>query len=138
MDNILVIDDDSWVLNSVRRFLQHAGYEVTTASSGQEGITLIGSGYEYDLVITDIRMPGISGNELADHIRSSDWADVPIIAITGYHGDVDKELFDSILQKPFKLKILIKTIKELINKIEKSSIPKETNKQNGSSSWSMT
>ena len=138
MENILVIDDDCCVLDSVRDFLQHVGYEVTTASSGQEGISLIDSGYEYDLVITDIRMPGMSGNELAKHIKNSDWSHVPIIAITGYHDDVDQELFDSILQKPFELKILVKTTKMLIQKIQSSSIANETSKQNGNSNRSMT
>ena len=100
MEHILVVDDDGCVLDSVRCFLQHVGYEVETASSGQEGISLIDSGNEYDLVITDIRMPGMSGNELAKHIRNSDWTYTPIIAITGYHDAVDQKLFDGILLKP--------------------------------------
>ena len=45
LDNILVIDDDLQVLDSIRCFLQHVGYEVATASSGQEGSSLIDSGY---------------------------------------------------------------------------------------------
>ena len=138
MENILLIDDDLLVLDSTRNYLQHLGYEVTTACSGLEGITFIENGYEYDLVITDIRMPEMSGNELAKILRKSDCPYVPIIAISGFHDDVEEELFDCILQKPFKLKILLKTIKALINKIERLSIPKETNKQNGSSRWSMT
>ena len=122
MENILVIDDDSCILDSVRCFLQHVGYEVATASSGQEGISLIDSGNEYDLVITDIRMLGMSGNELAKHIRNSDWNYMPIIAITGYHDAVDQELFDGILQKPFKFKILVEKIRMLIQKNANSNI----------------
>ena len=128
MDNILVIDDDLQVLDSIRSFLQHVGYEVVTASSGQEGSGLIDSGYEYDLVITDIRMPGMSGNDLAKYIRNSEWAHMPIIAITGYHDDVDQELFDSILQKPFELKTLSEKIKTLIMKKEGSHITNEAKK----------
>ena len=131
MENILLIDDDWWVLDSARCFLQHVGYEVTTACSGQEGITLIDNGYEYDLVITDIRMPGISGNELAKQIRSSDCPHVPIVAISGFHDDVEQELFDFILQKPFELKILAKTIRMLVKKAESLGITNETNKQKG-------
>jgi CheY-like chemotaxis protein len=117
LENILLVDDDDWVLDSVGCFLQQVGYEVTTARSGKEGISLIDSGYEYDLVITDIRMPGISGNELAKYIRDSDWPYVPpIVAITGYNDGIDQELFDCILQKPFDFKVLAKTIKMLINK----------------------
>ena len=126
MENILVIDDDCCVLDSIRGFLQHVGYEVTTACSGQEGITLIDDGYECDLVITDIRMPVVSGNELAKHIRGSNWPHVPIVAITGFHDDVDQDLFDIILQKPFDLIILVKTIKMLLNKIQSSSMANET------------
>ena len=128
MENILLIDDDWLALDSARSFLQHVGYEVTTACSGQEGITLIDSGYDYDLVITDIRMPGISGNELAKQIRNSDCPQMPIVAMSGFHDDVEQELFDSILQKPFELKILAKTIKVLTKKAESSDITNETNK----------
>jgi CheY-like chemotaxis protein len=98
------------------------GYEVATANSGQEGISLLDSGNEYDLVITDIRMPGMSGNELAKHIRNSDWTYTPIIAISGYHDAVEQELFDGILQKPFKFKILVEKIRILIQKNAKSTM----------------
>jgi DNA-binding response OmpR family regulator len=113
--DILVVDDDSWVLDSITVFLQHVGYEVTTACSGEEGINLIDSGYEYDLVITDIRMPGISGNELAKQLRESNLSPIPVVAITGFHDEVDEELFDRILQKPFKFDILLETVKMLLN-----------------------
>jgi len=113
--DILVVDDDSWVLDSITVFLQHAGYEVTTACSGEEGINLIDSGYEYDLVITDIRMPGISGNEFAMQLRESNLSPIPIVAITGFHDEVDEELFDSVLQKPFKFEILDETVRMLLN-----------------------
>ena len=136
MDKILVIDDDWWVLDSVRCFFQHVGYEVATACSGQEGLTMIDSGNEYDLVITDIRMPGMSGNELAKHIRNSDLSHVPIIAITGYHDDVDQELFDSILQEPFELKILSKATKMLIKKKESSHITNEAKNKNANLAFS--
>jgi len=128
LENILLIDDDLWVLDSARDYLQHVGYDVTTACSGQEGITLIDSGYEYDLVITDIRMPGISGNELAKQIRESDCPHMPIVAMSGFHDAVEQELFDSILQKPFELKYLAKTIKVLIKKAESSDITHEKNR----------
>jgi CheY-like chemotaxis protein len=122
LENILLIDDDWWVLDSARCFLQHVGYEVTTACTGKEGISLIDSGYAYDLVVTDIRLPGISGNELAKQIRNSDCPHLPIVAISGFHDDVEQDLFDSILQKPFELKILAKTIKMLIKKAESSGL----------------
>ena len=125
LDNILVIDDDSQILDTIRCFLQHVGYEVATAGSGEEGIRLLDSGYEYDLVMTDIRMPGMNGNELAKIIRNSDLSHMPIIAMTGYHDDVDQELFDSILEKPFALKILSEIIQTLIRKEEGSQVHSE-------------
>ena len=72
----------------------------------------------------------MSGNDFAKYIRNSEWAHMPIIAITGYHDDVDQELFDSILQKPFELKILSKIIQMLIAKKERFHIANELKDKN--------
>jgi CheY-like chemotaxis protein len=59
-------------------------------------------------------MPGMSGNELAMQLRSSDLSHIQIVAITGFHDEVDQHLFDSILQKPFEFEILAETIMTLL------------------------
>jgi CheY-like chemotaxis protein len=112
---ILLIDDDSQILTSLREALTHVGYEVEVACDGDEGIELIDSGHNCDLVITDITMPTVSGNAVARHIRSSDRRDTPIVAITGFGEDaIERELFNSVLEKPFKLDVLFGTVRLLI------------------------
>jgi len=59
---------------------------------------------DFDLVISDIQMPNMDGNEVARYIRNSDKSATPLIAITGFPGDLQKEMFDYSLIKPFSLK----------------------------------
>jgi CheY-like chemotaxis protein len=70
MDHILVIDDEDIILDCLRKSLSYLGYLVTDAHDGQEEIELLKNGCNFDLVITDIGMPGMSGNAVAKHIRS--------------------------------------------------------------------
>jgi DNA-binding response OmpR family regulator len=115
MGHILLIDDDCQILTSLSQALKHVGHEVEVACDGDEGIELIDSGYNCDLVITDITMPRVNGNAVARHIRSSDRQDTPIIAITGFGEDaIERELFNSVIVKPFKLDVLFGAVRVLI------------------------
>jgi CheY-like chemotaxis protein len=60
---VLVVEDEELVRNFMRRVLAEAGYDVVSASNGQDAITMLRS-LAVDLVITDIRMPGMDGREL--------------------------------------------------------------------------
>jgi two-component system cell cycle sensor histidine kinase/response regulator CckA len=111
MDHILVIDDEDMVLNFLRSALAYFGYSVTVAHDGEEAIELINNGYNFDLVITDIMMPRMNGNAVAKHIRSSDKSETPIVAITGYGDDIDRELFNFVLLKPFDLEALADVVR---------------------------
>jgi len=80
--HILVIDDDAVVGRSFDRVLTEKGYEVSTALSGEEGLDKIDV-REYDVVFTDIKMPGIDGLEVAEKIMDRcPWT--PVVVITGY------------------------------------------------------
>ena len=113
MHNILVIDDEPTFLDFLGRTLTFMGYRVKTANNGEGAIKILRGSHDFDLVITDIIMPKIDGNAVAEYIRSSNRADTPIVAITGYRETGNKELFNSILVKPFKIKDLIAVIKSL-------------------------
>ena len=63
---ILVIDDEPIVCSSCERVLRDEGHEVDTVSSGADGLNLLRQ-TEYDLVITDIKMPVVSGMEILDY-----------------------------------------------------------------------
>jgi CheY-like chemotaxis protein len=93
MARVLVIDDESLILNFLRDILIRLGYEVKIAHDGKEGIDVFNTDHELDLVITDIRMPRMDGNAVARHIRNSDRPDMPIIAISGFAHEAESELF---------------------------------------------
>ena len=79
---VLVIDDETIVHESCSRILTDEGYIIESAFTGQEGLKKIGEG-SYDLVITDLKMPGISGMEALKKIKE-DNPDIGIIMVTGY------------------------------------------------------
>lgn len=85
-EKILVIDDEDVILQLFRDILTRINYEVKTATSGKEGIKLF-EDERFDLIITDIKMPGISGIDIIRHVRENN-NEVPIIVVTG-HGTID-------------------------------------------------
>jgi DNA-binding NtrC family response regulator len=80
--NVLVIDDDEAVRGQLQRLYEQSGYSVASAGSAEEGLRLLAQG-GIDFVITDIKLPGMSGAELIAAMQES-YPDVPVIAITGY------------------------------------------------------
>lgn len=81
-DRVLVVDDDTYIVRSVARFLTTAGIDVTTASSGGEALAQFGADDgPFDLVVTDVSMPEMDGLTLLRHIRERD-LDVPVIVFT--------------------------------------------------------
>lgn len=111
---ILLIDDQTSVLKSASQVLMQLGHEVEVARDGEKGVELFKAGYDFDLVITDIEMPGMDGNEVARHVRASDKPDTPIMAMTGSMDDrIQKELFNLILPKPYTLDSLVQAIRLL-------------------------
>jgi CheY-like chemotaxis protein len=85
---VLVVDDDPVVAKSFDRVLSTKGYAVVTASNGEEALRKIAA-EDYDVVYTDIRMPGMDGIEVAEHIKGRrPW--LPVVIVTGY-GTADNE-----------------------------------------------
>lgn len=121
---ILVIEDDPGVLSTIVKHLSHAGYKVVTASDGMEGLKELKAG-GYDLVITDIVMPYVSGTGVVTSLKETK-PQIPVIAITGYGPEpeavaVEKKA-DLVLSKPIKMSALKTYIANLLNmKGEKST-----------------
>ncbi len=113
MAQALIIDDEKNILNILRTLLVKLDFEVKMAHDGREGIELFEDGHDFDLVITDIRMPRVDGNQVAKHIRGSGKPDTPIVAMSGYNDKADGELFDFTLEKPFNLKELMTVVKAI-------------------------
>jgi CheY-like chemotaxis protein len=82
---VLVVDDDPAVRKSIDRVLTGKGYAVITAENGEEAMRKLNE-EKYDLVYTDIRMPGMSGLEVAEQVKArKPWT--PVVIITGYGTD---------------------------------------------------
>ena len=113
MSTVLVIDDEKGILQIIRQALTKFGHNVETATDGQEGIRKFDDG-SFDIVITDIRMPGIDGNGVVKHIRKSDKQSIPVIAISGTPWLMENNAFDMVLAKPFPLKKLVESIGSLV------------------------
>jgi CheY-like chemotaxis protein len=86
---VLVVDDDPAVRKSFDRVLTGKGYAVITAESGEEALRKLNE-EKYDLVYSDIRMPGMNGLEVAEKIKARrPWT--PVVIITGYGTDIAEE-----------------------------------------------
>jgi len=80
---ILVVDDSKAILSIVRTVLDVAGYEVLTASDGVEGLSLLKSGRQVDIIVTDLNMPNMDGIEFIWEIRKlPDHVFTPICMLT--------------------------------------------------------
>jgi DNA-binding response OmpR family regulator len=112
MYHILVIDDERSILNVVQKALLRAGFKVDIALDGQKGIEKFNSG-RFDLVITDILMPGIDGQDVVKHIRNSDRPYIPIIGFSGTPWLLEKNQFNAVFTKPFSLKELVNSVQHL-------------------------
>jgi CheY-like chemotaxis protein len=79
---VLVVDDEEVVLLSVRKALRKDGYQIETANAATEALTLLESN-KYDVMITDLMMPGMDGMQLLDHAKSH-YSDMRVVMITGF------------------------------------------------------
>lgn len=115
---ILVVEDDGPSRRAVTLTLKTAGHEVMNAGDGTEAIKLL-SIHHFDLVITDLLMPNLNGQNLINTIRLK-WPHMPIILTSGYLSqDLGKAIIDGMsafLQKPFTPTALIMTVERLLPK----------------------
>jgi signal transduction histidine kinase len=81
-NKLLFIDDEDIVLRSSRRIFEGSGYEIATAASGDEGLEMARAG-NFDVVVTDLKMPGLGGMEVLKALRKEK-PDVVVVIFTGY------------------------------------------------------
>jgi len=106
---VLVIDDEPRVRAATAEMLETLGYDVVEASSAHEGLDLLLNGLAPVIVITDHVMPGMTGAELARHLRA-ERPDLPVMIISGYQG-IDLIAPDVVrLAKPFRQRFLSASI----------------------------
>lgn len=114
---ILIVDDETAIRSSLAEALAADDYRIETAETGEEALAKLNSA-EFELVITDLKMPGVTGLELMEAMRNQD-KQTPVIMMTAY-GAVDSAVeamrlgaYDFI-QKPFKLGVMRKQVKAAI------------------------
>ncbi len=115
--HILVIEDEENIREVLQEILTSAGHTVTQAENGEEGIELYQK-HKADLVITDLGMPGMSGWDVADAIKTVDPL-TPVILSTGWgvkldHSVHNRETVDRIINKPFNMQQILSLIGELL------------------------
>ena len=134
---LLIIDDEKNIRDGLAANFELEDYNVKTASSGEEGIELISKG-DIDLVITDLRMPGISGEEVLKHVATVT-PGIPVIILTG-HGSIDAAVdamrhgaYD-FLTKPLNLDQLEMIVKRALEsrelKLEHQDLKKSVDEKN--------
>ncbi|MDJ0780648.1 MAG: response regulator [Desulfosarcinaceae bacterium] len=113
MSKVLVIDDEQMVVSLVQQALSQEAFNVDTALAGEDGLRKFKGG-NYDLVITDIRMPGTDGHQVVRSIRASERGTTPVIGISGTPWLLKDSAFDRVLPKPFHIQTLIDTARALV------------------------
>ncbi len=116
---LLIIDDSKLILTTFSKFFKKKNYSVTTASNGLDGLKLLENQNEtFDLIITDIIIPNISGIGVISIIKKK-YPNMPVIAITGW-GEHPEALAveaqaDHVLEKPIQLSELDKIVTQLLS-----------------------
>jgi DNA-binding NtrC family response regulator len=119
--NLLLVDDDPFILEGIGEDLESNGYQVTCASSGESAIQLLESTH-FDLVITDLIMGRTNGIQVLEKAKGLD-SDIQVIILTGY-GDIDSAIealrsqADDFLLKPCESQEMLFRVKNCLEKQE--------------------
>jgi CheY-like chemotaxis protein len=121
---ILVIDDEEYVRGVLSRVLSQVNHQVTVAKDGGEGLELLRE-KEFDIVLTDLGMPGMSGWEVCRAIKEIR-PQMPVGMITGWGMELDQKEkaesgLDFIISKPFDFNQILKVVDETMESRKKQS-----------------
>ncbi len=124
-ERILIVDDETHIVDLVRMYLERDGFRVDSAADGAQGLRLI-SEQRPALVILDLMLPEVDGLEVCRRVRAD--SDVPIVMLTARDEDVDKivglELgADDYLTKPFNPRELVARVKAILRRTEHPARP---------------
>ncbi|MBA3003806.1 MAG: sigma-54-dependent Fis family transcriptional regulator [Desulfurivibrio sp.] len=128
MAEILVVDDEPSMREFLKILLDKSGYSIRTAASGAEALTLL-QHHSFDLIISDIRMPDLTGLALLENIKQQDLS-IPVVLITAYASPEDAVLamkngaYDYIT-KPFKVDDILSVIKSALGSRQEKPPSKE-------------
>lgn len=112
-DKILLVEDEKGISGFIRAMLVANGYDVITASTGNEAYSMIGS-HCPDLIVLDLGLPDMDGMEIIENVRS--WTKLPIVVVSARTGEKDKvealdRGADDYIEKPFGAKELLARVR---------------------------
>lgn len=115
---ILIVEDEAGIRDLLEELLFMEGYRITAVDNGSDGVSRF-TEEGHDLVFTDLRMPGMSGWEVAKAIKSQN-SRTPVVMVTGWDTEtLGSELNDTgvdrVLQKPFDMDAVLSLVSELLN-----------------------
>jgi DNA-binding response OmpR family regulator len=110
---VLIIDDEKAILGMLSQRLCRIGFVVDVAETAEVGINKINSS-SYDIIFTDIRMPGMSGDDVFKYIKTNVKKSIPVIAMSGTPWLLENSSFDAVITKPFSKEELMETINQFV------------------------
>jgi DNA-binding response OmpR family regulator len=119
---VLIVDDEELMVRTMSMVLRSVGYRVDTASNGAEALDmLMGAGTSYDLVVSDIQMPAMTGDQLIEELRYRN-IEVPVLVTTGFGTkDLVVELMrkgcTDYIDKPFTAGSFLERVNEVLDKV---------------------
>ena len=108
---ILIIDDDKHVRYSFILILKKEGYILNAVESGEKGIEELSQNNDYDLILLDLKMPGMDGIETLKHIRNIN-SDIPVFIVTAFQEEYLSDLKE-ITIKELKFELLNKPLNRI-------------------------
>ncbi len=124
---VLLVDDDAALLKLLGQYLEQAGFEISCAANGRQGLQILYS-ERPDLVVLDVMMPHLDGWTVCERVR--DLSDVPIIMLTAKGEEMDKLRgfrlgVDDYVTKPFSFAELTARVEAVLNRIQRPADPRD-------------
>jgi DNA-binding NtrC family response regulator len=121
---ILIVDDELLIRDLLYDFFLGRGWDVSVADGGQKAIDFLRN-QDYDIVLTDLKMPDMDGMDLTGRVKSL-YPDIPVIIMTGYPSldsavEALRHKVDDYITKPFNINQLYKTVKKTVEESERAA-----------------
>lgn len=117
--HILLVEDNELMTMQTRKLFERAGYRVDTARNGMEAMEKLMSGDSYDLLVTDLTMPVLSGQQLIEAVKRNQYDDLKILVLTASTGETTiTDTFalgaDDCVTKPYNPKDMLQRVQKLL------------------------